>query len=264
MYRCSTVKTRITVILLLGVLASGCADTTNSSGNGLVVEEFSISDNTLRPNQEANLQVTLKNYHERPTELNEIKIFNEGSLNVSNRDCTSTEIKRAREGLYPQLSCSWTVKAPGEGFVEGFKSKNTPLKLKVNYSTQFENQKPLKVEFRSLSEIESSETTSVSSSNGEVSLTAETENPAALENPQTISVEVQNNGPGRVDGDYKFDFSPSIVNCDSDTKSPVVDERVEFSCGLESDSEGTRNLFITTSYKYIKSPNLDIQVVNNQ
>jgi len=260
------VETRLTILITLALLASGCAEnTTSATGKGLVINDFSISDNTLRPNQEANLQVTLQNYHERPTTINNISIFNEGELTVENKQCTSDDIREAREGLYPQLSCSWTVKAPGEDFIQGFKSKKTPLKLRLNYSTQFENQEPLKVNFKELSSIESSNSRSVSFGNGEISLKAESESPAALSNPQPIRITVQNQGPGRVDGDYGFSYTPSetMREC-PDSQSPVVDETVEFSCPLETSTQGTRNLFITTSYKYIKSPNLDITMVNNQ
>jgi len=178
---------------MLVILASGCAENTGTStGKGLVINDFSISDNTLRPNQEANLQVTLQNYHERPTTINNISIFNEGELTVDNKQCTSDDIREARDGLYPQLSCSWTVKAPGEDFIAGFDSKKTPLKLRLNYSTQFENQEPLKVNFKELSEIERSESRKISFGNGEVKLQAETESPAALSKPQPVKITVQN------------------------------------------------------------------------
>ena len=256
---------RFLILMLAVVVASGCADAgTSSSGNGLAIEEFSISDNTLQPEQQANLQVILKNYNENPTTLNEISIVNEGELEVSGKQCSSDEIRAAREDLYPQISCSWTVTAPGQEFVEGFDSKNTPLKLRLDYSTEFENSEPLKVNFQPLSDIESSETRSISFSNGEVSVTAEAESPSSIGSPENIQITAQNSGPGNVEGDYNFSYSPpEPFDCPS-SQTPVVDEEVEFSCPVESGTEGVRNLFITTSYKYIKSPNLDISVVNNQ
>ena len=257
---------KIIILGIITVIASGCATNTgNNNGQGVVVEDFSISDNTLIPNQEANLNVEIANYNTNPTNIETLEIFNEGELTIENKQCSSEDIRAAREDIVPRMSCSWTVKAPEEDFIEGFNSKPTPIKLRLGYTTSFENTEPLKIDYQELSNIENSGETTITDSNGNIEITINGQTPTSQSSPNPLNFQIRNVGPGRIEGSYSLSYSPSDIleNCPNEEK-PVIEDTVEYSCNLESGSTGTKNIFLTTSYKYIKSPNLDIQVVNNQ
>jgi len=260
------VNHKIVLLGIVAILASGCAsESGTSSGQGVVVEDFSISDNTLIPEQEANLKVEIANYNTNPTDIETLEIFNKGKLKVENKQCSSESIRAAREDIVPRMSCSWTVKAPGEDFIEGFDSKPTPIKLRLAYSTSFENTEPLKIDYQELSNIKNSGETTITDSNGNIEITINGQTPTSQSSPNPLNFQIRNVGPGRVEGNYDLTYNPNDIleECPNE-EEPVIENTVEYSCNLESGSTGTKNIFLTTSYKYIKSPNLDIQVVNNQ
>jgi len=63
------VETKTILLILMAVIATGCTSNTTSSGSGVQIEEFTITDNTLTPNQEANVRLQLANLKQNPTEI---------------------------------------------------------------------------------------------------------------------------------------------------------------------------------------------------
>lgn len=264
-------ETRIALILLLIMLSSGCMENLgNGEGEqmpnrGLVIQEFSITDDTLRPQQNAIIRSSFKNYHSY-IRINNVSIFNEGPhLDVQKRGCTPSEdeLEGAREGLYPEMECVWEVTAPEEGDIDGFRERTEPVKLRLSYNASLTNQRPLAVSFQDIADIENTTVRSRSFSNEELSASMTTESPVAYTSGNSVELNVQNVGNGRVEGAYRFEYTPRGVfeNCPSQEK-PIVGSEWNRVCDLSSESTGTRNLFFTTYYKYIKEPNLDITIVN--
>ena len=263
-------ETRLALILLLVIITSGCVDNVGNGqeqipNRGLIIQDFSITDNTLRPEQNAIIRANFKNYH-RYIEINEVSIFNEGPrLDVQKRGCTPNEeeLEGARQGLYPEIECAWEVVAPKESEIGGFRERVEPVKLRLSYNASLVNQRPLRVGFQDVADIENTTVVSRSFSNDEISATMTTESPVAFTSGNSLELNVQNTGNGRIDGSYRFEYTPSDVfeNCPSQ-ENPIVGSEWNRVCDLSSDSTGTRNLFFTTYYKYIKEPNLDITIVN--
>ncbi|MFB6159224.1 MAG: hypothetical protein ABEJ95_06240 [Candidatus Nanohalobium sp.] len=252
-----------TIIALTAViLASGCASS-SSNGTGVKVEKFSISDSTLTPGQQAQIEAEIVNYHRSPSEVKSewVSLFNTGQIEVMEKSCTPGSIGKADDGFNPKMMCTWTVQAPRESYVKGFSSKPVSVKLRMKYSASLENRKPLKISFKPVNDIEQSSTVKKTVTNGDVEVNVKTENPVALNNPQTVTVTARNIGPGNLVEDYSIEFDPSNVveNCNS---PEVIQEELSKTCELNAGTEGVRNMFISTSYKYEKSPNLDIEVVN--
>ena len=257
---------KIVFLLLLAIIASGCAEQ-QASGNGITIERFSISDTTLNPNQQARIEVEIANYNEAPTTLDSenINLFNTGQLKVKedSKNCSPTSIGSAKKDINPRIVCSWTVEAPDQSFVEGFKSKPLSVKLRLKYESTLENNEGIKIEFNEMSEIDETNDISRSMSNGDIKAEITSQSPIALENPQTINIKISETGPGSIDQKYgyKFNFSSEIVTgCDNEVKP--IQGKAQVSCTLKADNPGTHTLFTSTSYKYEKSPNLDIEVVN--
>lgn len=261
----------VLMMLLFVVISSGCVDNVGNGeeeqmpNRGLEIQDFSITDNTLRPQQNAVIRASFKNYH-RYIEINDISIFNEGPhLDVQSRGCTPDEenLEGARQGLYPEMECVWEVKAPRGSEIDGFRERTEPVKLRLSYNASLANQRPLEVSFQDIADIRNTTVVSRSFSNDELSASMTTESPVAFTSGNSIEFNVQNTGDGRVEGAYRFEYAPSSVfeNCPSQEK-PIVGSEWNRVCDLSSESTGTRNLFFTTYYKYIKEPNLDITIVN--
>jgi hypothetical protein len=258
---------RVILLFAVVVIASGCADSSEGSGTGVVVEDFSIADTSLSPNQETSIETTIANYNTGETTVSseDVMLFNTGQLQVldGSKQCNPDEINAASEGITPTMRCMWNVKAPGESFVEGFQSKPLSIKMQLSYSSSVDNRDPLKMNFKQLSNIEESSEISRSTNNGDVKLSISSESPTATGTPQKVDIKAVNIGPGDIVGEYSFDYAPSGIFEDCpESESPIQGE-VEFSCSVSSDSTGVRNVFVSTSYKYKKSPNLDIRIVNN-
>lgn len=277
---------RILGLLILAIVASGCAlpsSSTNDPGNGdsgpdlaedrgLQIEAFRTTDETLRPSQPAVVNLRLKNYHTADINITDISIYNEGLLEVSNKRCTPSpeDLRPASGGNYPEMECQWDLEAPEEDAYGSFESKPASMNLHLEYESALTNQKPFKVEFKPLDEINTSSDLGKTFSNSEVSMTVSTENPVPLESGRTIEVSAHEIGQGRIasGSNYSFKFTPDDIfgeDCNRDD-SPIVGKEVTFSChiGGEDVQQGTRNLIFSTYYKYVKEPVLNIKLVNNQ
>jgi len=263
-------------IFILGIIiiTSGCVDEIQNNDSqsqempnkGLEIEEFSITDDELRPEQNALMTARFKNYH-TDIDIQTLEVFNEGAhLNVDKEGCNPSidELSGAREDLYPEMECTWTVEAPEEEALRGFSERREPLKLRVEYEGSIENQEPLQVEFRDVGDIEHTSTESLSFSNDELSVDMIAESPIT-HSGNSIELKVDDAGPGRVEGDYSFEYTPEGVfeDCD-DEGEQVIDSEWSTVCTLSAESSGAQNLFFTTHYKYIKEPNLDITLVNRR
>lgn len=270
---------RAILFLSLIVVASGCihsdlpgselpsTGTPSTGGAGLQVETFDVSDSSIGSGQTGIISLELVNYHNREITPQDISLYNTGVLEVERQGCSSETIGAARPDYKPRLECTWTVSAP-EDASGSFESKTVPVKLNLEYDSKLSNSdQPVKVHFKPVEDISSTEPLKKSFSNSEVSLRMETERPIPFEG-RTVTVTANNAGNGRVDSNYTFEFFPENVfrDCGKLEKKPIVDQEVEFTCRIQpqAEAERTRNLIISTSYKYVKAPTLDIRVVDTQ
>lgn len=262
------------IALAVVVLTSGCmhsgagvpTTSTSSTGSGLQVATFDVSDDSLGPGQTGIISLELVNHHRKEIDPEDISLYNTGILVVEKNSCSPETLTAARPDFKPRMKCSWTVEVP-EGAVGGFESKTVPVKLNLEYQSSLSNSKqPVKVHFRPIEEIDRTNPLKRSFSNSETQITVETERPIPFEG-RTVSITASNAGNGRVASDYEFEYFPEEVfqECPS-SKEPIVEQRVEFTCRIDpaNDIEQTRNLIISTSYKYIKAPTLDIRVVDTR
>lgn len=272
---------KIILSIVLVVAVSGCVDSTNTNQNGdneevdpvelqkgLEIKEFRAVDPELRPGQQTNVVLKLENYHVKPINIENMELYNLGFLEkVSEAECTPTETEPAKKGYIPTMECSWRIEAPPRDEMDGFNSKSVPVKLDLTYSSQMTNAKqPLQLHFRSLDDIDDTSTVSKTYSNNEVSLTVETEDPVPFEQGRLADITVQNAGMGKVkDNAYEFNYTPSEVFNNCNPPDQPFRDKVEFSCMIEPQNSQsvTRNLFFSVSYKYVKSPTLDIGVVDS-
>ena len=233
---------------------------------GLVIDDFSVTDNQLRPEQQAVVRADFTNYHE---EINVQNVTLEPGtrLSLNRQGCSPEpeELEGARNGITPTMSCTWTVEAPegGAGAYEGGVTES--LQLRAEYEASMENQEPLRLDFRPATDIESTSIVSQSSSNGEVSLSLTADNPVAMNAGTGLEIVADNDGHGRLVDGFSFDFEPESLfdDCESGrTEEGLQDDRVNFVCTLSSGNEGVENVFVSTDYKYVKSPVLDITIVN--
>lgn len=274
-------ETRVVLFLALAVIISGCADNSSqnntdvgsSSGKGLEIKSLGVADETLTPGQQTTLSLTLKNYHTQEITLEEVSVFNDGQIFVGDdkdesedktADCTPEEVQKAQQGVAPEMECTWTITAPSEKQLGAFESKPISFNVKIAYDSKIINSEPLKLQFRSVSDIENTEPVTKTYSNGEVKVSMEVESPASFAG-KTMYFTAQNMGPGNVEGGYSFDYKPESVFEDCidgyQEKTPVVGSKVEFSCQVQQDTESIRNLFTSVSYKYVKTPIVDVEVV---
>ena len=276
-------ETRIMVLLALIVFVSGCADNTNnedpelgvSSGKGLEIEGLGVADDTLTPGQQTTLSMTLKNYHTQEIEIDDISVFNDGNLILGDdqtetnedkiADCNPEEIEPAQQGIAPEMQCSWTIAAPSKEELGAFSSKPISFNVRLAYDSNIINSEPMKLQFRSVSDIDNTEPFEKTFANGEIEVSMEVEKPASFAG-KTMYFTVQNTGSGSVDGSYKFDYNPETVfeDCINNHREeePVVGSTAEFSCQVQHDRESIRNLFTSVSYKYVKTPIVDVEVVS--
>ncbi|MFB6180447.1 MAG: hypothetical protein ABEJ93_01080 [Candidatus Nanohalobium sp.] len=273
----------ITGIALI-LLASGCTlpeeiqDTENkdnkpelASDRGLKIEEFRMTDESLRPNQEVIMRLKLTNYHTEDIDIKEVSIYNEGLLKVdkSSKECNPSigKLGKASPGNYPSMVCTWRVTAPDKEKYGGFENKPASVNLRLKYESSLTNEKPFKVRFKPLDEINNTESIGKSFSNAEVSMSVSTEDPVPKQGSRVLEVSVKEVGRGRlVEGsEYRFDFRPSHLfqGCNQ-PGAPVVGNEYSFACTLQGGIEGTRNLGFSTSYKYVKEPVLNVRLVNQQ
>lgn len=275
-------------LLLTVIVASGCAlpqqqSNGDNQGNqgpdlaedrGLKIEAFRTTDETLRPSQPAVINLRLKNYHTADINITDIRIYNEGLLNVSNKRCNPSpeNLDSASGGNYPEMKCQWDLEAPEEDAYGSFKSKPASMNLHLEYESSLTNQKPFKVEFKPLDEINTSSDLGKTFSNSEVSMSVSTENPVPMDSGRNIHISAHELGKGRLASgtNYTFRFTPDTIfgsDCQRED-APIVGKEVEFSCHIGGEDKdvqrGTRNLIFSTYYKYVKEPVLNIKLVNKQ
>lgn len=256
--------------LISVVLASGCLhssvpapDPATPAGSGLEVKTFDLSDSSISPGQRALITLELKNFHDQEIPIEDISLYNTGSLEVERQGCTpsDSEIEGSRDSFIPTVECTWTVTAPEINQ----DSRTIPVKLNLAYRSELSNSdQPVKIHFKPLDQIERTNDIVETFSNGEVQMEIETESPVQFEGTP-VTFTVSNSGPGRVDSDYRFEYFPSgVLSSCPENKEPLVESEASFSCEIEPQTENaqTRNMVVSTSYKYIKSPTLDIEVVN--
>jgi hypothetical protein len=256
------VKAVLTIFLIL--LTTACVDDSTTSGEGFVTETLSISDTELRPDQETIVELEVVNYNTGDSQLKseDIEIFNSGQLEVKEKSCTPSEIGSAREGLSPKMRCTWNLKAPGEEFVKGFDSKPLSFNLRYNFSNSLESEEPLTVEVNS-DPAESTETVTKEFSNNDISVKLETVSPVPSDGSRSFDIEIEKTGSGNLKSDYSLDYSPENLFENCPTKSEPINGKTNLACRIESDTEGSRKAFISTSYKYERILSKSIEVVNN-
>ncbi|MFB6213654.1 MAG: hypothetical protein ABEJ07_03790 [Candidatus Nanohaloarchaea archaeon] len=259
-------RTKIALIAIV-VAVSGCVHTgidtpgsNGESGQGLVVQEFTIADRQLTTGQQSNVRVRLKNYHTEPVSINQLSLYNTGFMQAGSKSCSPAQIGKYREGFAPEMECTWTVTAPDD--LGGFSSQSVTMQLNLDYSSAITNeQSPMKADFRTVSEIENRKEVRRKFSNGEVTVEVTYENPVPQDGG-VVSFSLSPTGPGRVDSSYTMEYRPSSVFSDCPREVESVSEgKTTFSCEISSGSTSARNLVFSTSYKYVKSPSLDVEVV---
>ncbi len=260
---------KLFIVVLIGILLlSGCIDESDDElpNRGLEIEEFTITDSELRPDQNAVIRGTFRNYHEW-IDVETVEIVNQGdNLDVSKQGCTPDpdELEGARQGSVPTMQCTWTVNAPSEDELpSGFESRSEPVQLRLGYNASVTNSDALPVDFQDSSDIDATESVSRSFSNDEVSVSMDTDSPIASGSGGSIEFEINGEGPGRISEGYWMEYEPSDVFEDCDTeRQPISGEEARFTCSIDSDTAGVENTFASIYYKYVKEPNLDITVVS--
>lgn len=260
------------IAVALTVAVAGCSNApdaqvpggSSSGSGGLQIVKFAPADSSLNPGQETVIELKLKNSHKEEISIEDTSLFNTAFIEVkSGPDCSPSEIKPAREDIRPEMLCRWRVEAPSEEEMEKFDSKGVNIRLNLEYSSALSTQKPMKVHFLPLEEIGNRKKMSRTYGNGEVSMTVKTENPVPSKQGGAIDFVIKPEGSGRVSSNYEMKYSPSSVfsDCPSNVE-PVIEKRADFSCDISSGEDTVRNLIISTSYKYVQSPSLSIEVVN--
>lgn len=253
------------------VAVSGCVDNTSTSAEqgGVAISEFKVSDDTLSPGQRAQISLKLENRNQHQVKFQEISLYNTAELNVSEKSCSRLTLSGAEKGYVPKLKCGWIVEAPADFDNSGFESKHFSIKLKLAYNSTLSNQKnTFNIKFKPIGEIEKSAQKKQSYTNGEVVMKVAATNPSTMEGT-TLKVMLDSRGSGRVEGDYNVSFRPQTLfrDCKSGKKvETVVEDRAKFNCKIVPGSSRavTRHIEISTSYKYVKAPSLNIEVVNPQ
>ncbi len=295
-------KTRMVILIGIVVVSAGCTDIANrlgtdtelpdgtsntegeeKSNKGLEIVDFKVSDHTLQPDQQAVVTLRLKNYHtESGITLKETSLYNLGFLEIIDTQACSPPVRPAKQDVYPETVCKWTIKAPSKDKLTGFNSKSYNVRLNLVYESSLSNSgDPFKAQFKPIDDIEERNQQTKTYANNEVKMTVTGENPFPIITGQTddasLEVQLESVGPGslrKMSGShvYELEYAPDAIfnRCDGNTEpvklKPVVENRIEFFCDIESNSgsQVERNLIFSTSYKYAKSPSLDIEVVNRQ
>lgn len=261
-------ETRAAIIVAAIVIASGCAssgtstpETSEPTEKGLEIQEFKVADKTLNPGQTTFVTLKLKNYHKKEISIDQMNLYNTGALSASKQGCNPSEIGRSKKGFNPEMECRWELTAPGEDYLGGFKSKPASFNLNLKYDSELTNNVPLQIDFKPQSEIQDVSKISRTISNGEVKATVQTQEPVPVGQERIIDFTVENAGNGRVVSGYSFEYTPSIFSGCPGSDDPVVDSKVEFSCSFSYGQQATRNIIFSTSYKYVKQPTIDVEVV---
>lgn len=267
-------RTEIILVVLI-VLTSGCMDefddviepssSEGEVGEGFTIEEFSISDEELREDQFATLTLEATNYNDELNFTGLTTEYNEERLEITDRQCNPPmdEIGGAREDYQPSITCTWDVTTDLDGDITLPGGELTEsITLRKEYETAVENQEPISIDFRDQEDIRNTHIERRSFSNSEVKIDLAVEEPASLESGTVLEVQASETGNGRIDGDYSFDYRPEeIIDDCPESEEPLVDDEVEFTCTLSSEVTGSRNLVVSTEYKYVEEPVVDVRVV---
>lgn len=269
-------ETRILVLLSLAVIVSGCVDqidpgSTGVSGDGdaLEIHSFEVSDEHINPGQRANVELILRNYNDERVDFDDISLYSTGILNlVGDQDiqsrCTSDSLDQMRQDTPAEMQCNWVIEAPEE---IDFDSRPVSFRLNLEYDSSLSTDgEPFSVEFDSFEDIDRTRKITHTYTNGEVSLRLETDEPQPLEGGN-LDIVVEPAGSGNVVSDYEMGYSPENVfeGCETgEVEEAVFEDRAEFGCSIVpgTGSSVTRNLVVSTSYKYVQSPSLTVEVVN--
>lgn len=253
-----------------------------SIGSGLEILSFSSSDSHLYPGQRAVMILRMRNHHIEEINVDQMEPYNLGPLELVDSDdsweerCTPSDIPPAQYGDSPIIECRWRVRAPDD--LGDFESKVISPRLQLRYDSVLSNKRnPLKLQFKDYTSIDSPSEISRTYTNKEIEVQAVVENPAPVEGT-TMGLKFRNAGDGKLiplsEGSesntyYEVEPSPGSVFQDCspsfDVQSPISTE-IETSCEIMAPSGESvaRNLVFATSYKYQRSPSLDIEVVNDQ
>lgn len=264
-------RTKIMLIALI-LLTSGCVDeyieptgTNGETGEGLEINEFSISDDELREGQYATLQLEVTN-HNQEIDFESIELDHSDRLITDNRNCVPEpeQLQGATEDYSPSMTCTWDVEPElEEGFTLPGDRVTESITLRKSYEASLENREPLSLEFRAEEDIRETQVRQIEFSNGEIEVEAFVEEPIPIEGDSVLDVTAQNAGNGRLEDDIGFDYSPGEIADDCPSSQEILmGDQVSFTCSLESDDPGSRNLFISTDYKYVEEPVLDVDVVD--
>jgi uncharacterized protein YceK len=282
------------LVLLLGavVISSGCTSVLNNSdgGNGnsddkasnggLEVVSFEAAQDELRPGQKTQVKLVMENKHVEEVQIAEMSLYNFKPLNVpgdtrrslSDDECTPSSLRRNLNSNPQRITCTWTVEAPSD--LGDFDSKTATPKLRLAYESKISNsRKPIAITFKDFKDVSSSSAVTRTVDNGEVKMTLSSDSPVPLDTGAKIDVELENAGHGKVlgpDGEsqYTVDFSPDFLFSDacSSTKTlnPAIDASADTTCQASpSDSKQAEyKIVVSASYKYQKTPNLNIEVTN--
>lgn len=269
------------ILIALIVVASGCTDiqgNSSSSGDGSVqISQFSINDNTLYPGQEGLATLVIDNY-DPEAEIEELQLVNTGALTVEESDwkdrCGSSELPDPVNGQPGVMECTWAVKAPSSSELGSFSSKSYAPQLMMRYNTVHRNsEEPVRIHFKPSKDIKSAKKMTRTISNGEVSTSLSFENPSPLDLETPLNVKIKANSEHVVSDTYGFEISPAsmIKTCNGEapqngrmeTESEIgPNGQAEFQCTLSPERQTTRNVIVSTSYKYQKAPSLNIEVVS--
>lgn len=258
-------ETKFLILLAVVLLTTGCAEDSSKSREGIVVEDFSVADSELQPNQETVVELTISNYNKASTTLKSenVEMFNTGQLEKKNKNCNPEEIGSAREGLNPKMNCRWKVEAPDEDFVRGFSSKPLSINVFFNYKTTLETEDPLNIEISENSAETSTEEIVKEASNDEVKLSASTVSPVPVNGNRVMNIELDHIGGGSLESNYNITCTPENIFTECPKQKEPLRGETSITTMIESDVEGTRKAFFSTSYKYERVLNRRVTVVDN-
>lgn len=289
---------RYLALIALVVVASGCTQLPGGSSGGssqgeVRITSFSAPDQDLRPGQRSSIRAVVESTAD--IQIENLTIYGLGDLRYTGSDIEDWRSNCAgdlssagdRPGV---LECRWDIRAPPESSLGAVPSKTYRPKMLLRYTRNFSNSdQPIKVHFRSQDEIKDIKDYRRKFSNGEVSMTADLENPVPV--GRSIAVSFELSGAEDVLSD-KYVVRPrpvsvfescsgvdagSIERLDAsrDIQEQVEEarefsflvrtgfnDRAEFRCVISSGQEVTRNLLISTSYKYQRSPSITVEVTN--
>jgi len=272
------VDSRILAVAFV-VLASGCVHSgSGSSGSSLEISEFEATDSDLVTGQETTLRLVLIN-HGTQTEIRELRPVDLGDLKQADSDwtdwsshCTPGELPEPTKDEPGIMECIWDIKAPSNEVLGSFSSREYSPGILLRYRSAISNgDEPVKLHFKDEEKIESDGEIDKSFSNGEVEFRVKTDQP--LPTDTELPVRISLSAPeSHLVSEYTVSLTPEslVKGCQTNKGSsssgakislkPNLNGDGELTCMIRSQESGERNLVISTSYIYQKSPNTKIKV----